>query len=52
MSGVRIQNVVAVATLGQRLDLLAILKTFRNAEYRPKRFPRLVFRRISLRERR
>ena len=41
---VKIQNVVAVATLGQRLDLLAILKSFRNAEYRPKRFPGLVFR--------
>ena len=44
MSGVRVNNVVAVATLGQRLDLLAILKAFRNVEYRPKRFPGLVFR--------
>jgi len=44
MSVVQIQNVVAVATLGQRLDLLAIIKAFRNAEYRPKSFPGLVFR--------
>ena len=44
MSDVQIQNVVAVASLDQRLDLLAILKAFRNVEYRPKRFPGLVFR--------
>jgi len=41
---VKIQNVVAVATLDQKIDLLAIMKTFRNVEYRPKRFPGLVFR--------
>ena len=41
---VEIQNVVAVASLGQKIDLLAILKVFRNAEYRPKRFPGLVFK--------
>ena len=44
MSDVRIVNVVAVASLGQRLDLLAIMKAFRNVEYRSKRFPGLVFR--------
>ena len=44
MSDVQIQNVVAVATLNQRIDLIAILKVFSNAEYRPKRFPGLVFR--------
>ena len=44
MSDAKIVNVVAVATLGQRLDLLTILKTFRNAEYRPEKFPGLVFR--------
>jgi len=41
---VEIQNVVAVATLGQEMDLLAIMKVFRNVDYRPKRFPGLVFR--------
>ena len=41
---VEIQNVVAVATLGLKLDLLAIMKVFRNVEYRPKRFPGLVFK--------
>ena len=41
---VEIVNVVAVATLDQNMDLLAIMKSFRNAEYRPKRFPGLVFR--------
>ena len=40
----KIQNVVAVATLGQKIDLLAIMKVFRNVEYRPKQFPGLVFR--------
>ncbi len=41
---VNVENVVATATLGQKLDLLAIMKVFRNAEYRPKKFPGLVFR--------
>ena len=41
---VEIQNVVAVATLGQKMDLLSIMKVFRNVEYRPKRFPGLVFK--------
>jgi len=44
MSDVQIQNVVAVASLNQKIDLLSIVKAFRNAEYRPKRFPGLVFR--------
>ena len=39
-----IQNVVATATFNQKFNLLDILKTFRNVEYRPKRFPGLVFR--------
>ncbi len=39
-----IQNVVATATLDQKFNLLDILKTFRNVQYRPKRFPGLVFR--------
>jgi len=41
---IRIQNVVATASLDQKLDLLAIMKVFRNVEYRPKKFPGLVFR--------
>ena len=41
---IRIQNVVATASLDQKIDLLAIMKVFRNVEYRPKKFPGLVFR--------
>ena len=41
---VEIQNVVAVASLDQKIDLLSIMKVFANVEYRPKRFPGLVFR--------
>ena len=41
---INIQNVVATATLDQKLDLIAIMKVFRNVEYRPKKFPGLVFR--------
>jgi len=41
---VEIQNVVAVATLGLKLDLVAIMKVFRNVDYRPKRFPGLIFK--------
>jgi len=41
---INIENVVASATLDQRIDLLAIMKVFRNVEYRPKQFPGLVFR--------
>jgi len=39
-----IQNVVATADLGTKIDLIAIMKVFRTVEYRPKRFPGLVFR--------
>jgi transcription initiation factor TFIID TATA-box-binding protein len=41
---VKIQNVVASATLDQKINLLDIIKVFRNVEYRPKQFPGLVFR--------
>jgi transcription initiation factor TFIID TATA-box-binding protein len=41
---VNVENVVATATLGQKIDLLAIMKVFRNTEYNPKKFPGLVFR--------
>ena len=41
---IRIQNVVAAATLNQRFDLNAIVKGNPGVEYNPKRFPGLVFR--------
>ena len=41
---ITIQNVVATASLNQNIDLLAIVKTFVNVEYRPKKFPGLTFR--------
>lgn len=41
---IQLQNVVATASLDQKLDLMAIMKVFRNVEYRPKKFPGLVFR--------
>ena len=41
---ISIVNVVATTSLDQKIDLLAIHKVFRNIEYRPKRFPGLVFR--------
>ena len=40
----RIQNIVASVTLGHKIDLVSILKSFRNVEYRPKKYPGLVFR--------
>jgi transcription initiation factor TFIID TATA-box-binding protein len=41
---VSVENVVATASLDQKLDLMAIMKVFVNVEYNPKRFPGLVFR--------
>ncbi len=41
---ITVVNVVASVSLDQKIDLLAILKVFRNVEYRPKQFPGLVFR--------
>jgi transcription initiation factor TFIID TATA-box-binding protein len=41
---VKIQNVVAVASLGQEIDLLAIMEAFGNADFPPNKFPGLVFR--------
>ena len=40
----RIENVVATATLNQRIDLNAVVKGNPTVEYRPKQFPGLVFR--------
>ena len=41
---VKIVNVVASVKLNQKIDLLSIMKVFRNVEYNPKQFPGLVFR--------
>jgi len=41
---IRIENVVASATLNQRVDLNAVVKAYPGVEYRPEQFPGLVFR--------
>ena len=41
---VSIQNVVASASISQRVDLNLITKNFVDVEYHPDRFPGLVFR--------
>ncbi|RJS93654.1 TATA-box-binding protein [Candidatus Bathyarchaeota archaeon] len=41
---IRIENVVASATLNQRIDLRAVVKSYPGVEYRPEQFPGLVFR--------
>ena len=41
---INIQNVVAIATLNQKVDLNAVVKSFPGVEYRPEQFPGLVFR--------
>jgi len=41
---IQIENVVASATLNQRIDLNAVVKGNPGVEYRPKQFPGLVFR--------
>jgi transcription initiation factor TFIID TATA-box-binding protein len=41
---IRIQNIVASASLNQTINLSLIVKTFSHAEYRPKVFPGLIFR--------
>jgi len=41
---IKIQNVVASATLNQRVDLNAVVKSFPGVEYRPEQFTGLVFR--------
>jgi transcription initiation factor TFIID TATA-box-binding protein len=40
----RIENVVASATLNQKVDLNAVVKGYPTVEYRPEQFPGLVFR--------
>jgi transcription initiation factor TFIID TATA-box-binding protein len=41
---IHIQNVVATATLNQKVDLNAVVKSFPGVQYRPEQFPGLVFR--------
>jgi len=41
---VNIENVVASATLKQKVDLNAVVKSYPGVEYRPEQFPGLVFR--------
>jgi len=41
---IKIQNVVATATLNQKVDLNAIVKSYPGVEYRPEQFPGLVLR--------
>ena len=41
---ISIVNVVSTATLNQYIDLSSVVKAFSNIDYRPERFPGLVFR--------
>lgn len=41
---ITIQNVVASASVGQRIDLDLVMKIFPDVEYNPDQFPGLVFR--------
>jgi len=41
---INIENVVASATLNQAMDLNAIVQVFPGVDYRPERFPGLVYR--------
>ena len=40
---IKIENVVASATLNQKVDLNAVVKSYPGVEYRPEQFPGLVF---------
>jgi transcription initiation factor TFIID TATA-box-binding protein len=44
VASIRIENVVASASLNQKLDLNAIVKGYPGVEYHPEQFPGLVFR--------
>ena len=41
---IRIENVVATATLDQKIDLNAVVKGNPGVQYDPKTFPGLVYR--------
>ena len=47
---ISIENVVASATLNQKVDLNAVVKSYPGVEYRPEQFPGLVFRLKDLRQ--
>ena len=44
---VRIENVVASATIEQRLDLKGITEKFPNTEWNPEQFPELIHRMLD-----
>ena len=41
---INVENVVASATLNQKVDLNAVVKSYPGVEYRPEQFPGLVYR--------
>ena len=41
---INVENIVASATVKHRMELNAVVKAFPDSEYRPGRFPGLVFR--------
>ena len=41
---VKIENVVAIAAQKHGIDLSAVVKAFRVVDYRPERFPGLIFK--------
>jgi transcription initiation factor TFIID TATA-box-binding protein len=41
---IKIENVVASATLNQKVDLNAVVKSYPGVEYRPEQFPGLIYR--------
>jgi len=41
---IKIENIVASATVKHGIELNSVVKTFPDAEYHPRRFPGLVFR--------
>ncbi len=43
-ASVNIENVVASATLNQKVDLNSVVKGYPGVEYKPEQFPGLVFR--------
>jgi transcription initiation factor TFIID TATA-box-binding protein len=43
-ASITIENTVASATIQQNIDLHSVVKAFPTVEYRPERFPGLVFR--------
>ena len=41
---INVENVVASATLNQKVDLNAVVRSYPSVEYRPEQFPGLVYR--------